>query len=154
MTRQVKMHKKFKTNGSGAVEIHLQFSDGEVMNYLLPISLNSQAAGYGALRKLGDLAIGGTLLPDLKKAVGELFDQWDSGDWRSRRNGPGGTSVVMKALMAHTGKSADEVRAFLASKTMKQKADIKRLPEVAAIVRGLEKPKAVPTANLLADLLT
>lgn len=144
MTRQVKMHKKFKlASNGGGVEISLQYSDGEIVEYVLPLSLNQQAAGYGALRKLGDLANGKTELPELKKQVAAMLDRWDAGQWNNYK-GPGGTSVVMKALMELKGKSASEVREFLAGKTMQQKADIKRLPEVAAIVRRLSKPKAVP----------
>ena len=144
MTRQVKMHKKFKlASNGGGVEISLQYSDGEIVEYVLPISLNQQAAGYGALRKLGDLANGKTELPELKKQVAAMLDRWDAGQWNNYK-GPGGTSVVMKALMELKGKSASEVREFLAGKTMQQKADIKHLPEVAAIVRRLSKPKAVP----------
>jgi len=144
MSRQVKMHKKFKlASNGGGVEISLQYSDGEIVEYVLPLSLNQQAAGYGALRKLGDLANGKTALPELKKQVAAMLDRWDAGQWNNYK-GPGGTSVVMKALMELKGKSASEVREFLAGKTMQQKADIKRLPEVAAIVRRLSKPKAVP----------
>jgi hypothetical protein len=151
-TRQVKMHKTFKLSpNGGGVELHLQFSDGQVVEYVLPISLNPHAAGYGALRKLGDLANGKQSLAELKQQVTAQLDRWDNGNWNNYK-GPGGTSVVMKALMEHTGKSATEIKAFLASKTMQQKADIKRLPEVAAIVRRLAKPKAV-ASDLLDGLV-
>lgn len=149
--REVKMQKKARVMDNGKVQIQLQFSDGELIEYILPGKLVAVAAGYGAVRKLGDLANGESDISKLKAEVSSLLANWDHGRWVNRPP-VSGTSLVMKALMEHTGKSASEVREFLAGKTMKQKADIKKLPEVAAIVARLKAAEPEPSEDLLEGL--
>lgn len=150
--RQVKLNKSAVIEG-GEVTLLLNYSDGTGNSYRLPPELHLRAAAHGALDKLGKLVSQTETLAGLKDAISAQFEQWNGYRWAGRGSSQRGTSVVQKALMEHTGKSADEVRAFLKGKTMKQKNDIKRLPGVADIVARLEYEGEVEAEGLLDGLV-
>lgn len=137
--RQVKLRKEAVFSEDGKLShIALTYSDGTRGEIQVPASVMQEAAATGALYKLGQLANGEGDLDVLKAAVGQLIEQWRSGEWRQRAEGGQGTSIIMKAIMEFKGVTANTARDFLASKTMQQKIDMKRIKGLDAIVARLE----------------
>lgn len=151
----------FEDNGS-LLSLELTYADGTTRSVMPPAALLPQAAAFGFLAKLGGLGEAGEDLSALKAEVEDLIAQWNRGEWRQRAEGGSGTSIIQKALMEYRGKTANEIRDFLATKTMQQKEDMKRIPGLAPIVARLEAEAAakalakgkvtVPGEDMLAGL--
>ena len=125
----------------------LKFADGSTATITIPDAVREQAVAYGALAKIGGLTSREQTLDELKAEVTALIGRWNSGEWAERSEGGQGTSIIQKALMEFRGKTANEVAAFLADKTMKQKSEMKSLPGLAPIVARLEAAEAAKQAQ-------
>jgi hypothetical protein len=171
-----KLNKSYVLNEDGSLNhCRFEFRNGRVLLITIPQSLMGQFAGHGAIQKYGDELAG--LKPaegqdevdidDMVLAMEELDGTIQQGKWSTRKegDGSGGTSVLIKALVAYGGKSVDQVKAFLKDKDAKFKTalrlDDKRPNKdgktMAAIVREIEAAKAskgvkVDTSAALADL--
>ncbi len=128
----------------GQVGIKLQFRNGETRTFLIPDSLLLKFAAHGAEQKFGDEMAGIADLDDAVLAIDELNDQIQAGDWGKKRetNGMAGQSILVKALVEGTGKSVEQVRATLATKTHAEKVALRGWSKIAAIVARLEAEKA------------
>ena len=91
--------------------------------------------------------------------VDALHERLQSGDWTTKREGGGmgGTSVLMKALMELSGKTVEQVKAFLTGKSQAEKMALRSSSQLKSIVDRLEAEKMskaakVDTAALLAEL--
>lgn len=127
--------------------LSLKFADGSTKTVEIPAAVREQAVAYGALAKIGGLTSREQTLDELKTEVDSLVSRWNTGEWAERNEGGSGTSIIQKALMEARGKTADEVAAFLATKTMKQKNEMKSLPSLVAIVARLEAEEAATKAR-------
>lgn len=145
--RQVKLSKEAVFIDGQLSHIALEYADGTKATVEVPLGVFQEAAATGALYKLGQLSSGEEDLETLKTSVMELVTQWHAGEWRQRAEGGSGTSIIQKAIMEYRGKTANEARDFLATKTMEEKVAIKRIPALAVIVARLEAEEA---ARLLA----
>lgn len=118
------------TFGKDAVSVRLDFRNGETRTYPLPLGLVAKFAGHGGEQKFGDELAAPADKPlseaDMVVAVDDLFAQIAGGDWSAVREGGAGgfsgASVVIRAIMEASGKSMEDVKAFLQKKLDASKA--------------------------------
>jgi len=150
----------------GAVVVRIDFLNGKTLSYTPPLSLIAKAAGHGLEQKLGDQAAGEADVDDAQVSIEDLMGQLDKGEWTSRREGDGfaGASIVVRAIMEASGKTQEEVKAFLAKLIEDSKAkgaelsrkdlyDSFRRPgtKTGDIVARMEKEKVQKAAKVDAD---
>lgn len=128
----------------GRVVVTLDFRNGATRKFTLPDALLLKFAAHGAEQKLGDETAGIDDVDDQVLAIESLIDRLNAGEWNSRREaGSGaGSSVLAKALVLATGKSAEEIRAFLATKDQKQKIALRSNAKIKPFVDQIEAEKA------------
>lgn len=141
------------------VAVRLDFRNGETRTFIVPEGMLLKFAGHGAEQKLGDETAGVEDVDDMTLGVDELIGRLNAGEWGIRREGSGiaGTSVLMRALMEMSGKTQEEVRAFLKDKSQAEKLALRNSSRIKPIVDRLEAEKAskgskVDTEALLAGL--
>lgn len=102
----------------GAVSVRLDFRNGETRLVPLKASMIAQYAGHGGEQKLGDETAGEEKVEDMVIAVDDLADRLGKGEWKIAREAGGfsGASIVIRAIMEASGKTAEEVKAFLQKK--------------------------------------
>jgi hypothetical protein len=145
--RSVRLTKEAVFINGELSHLALRFADGTSRTVEVPEGVREQAIAYGALAKIGGLTSAEQTLDELKAEVEALVERWQDGEWAERNEGGAGTSIIQKALMEARGKSAKEVAAFLATKSMKEKVAMKSLPMLAPIVARLEKEEADKAAK-------
>jgi hypothetical protein len=119
----------------GAVAIRMDFRNGETRIYPIRLDLLPRFAGHGAEQKYGDELAAPSSAPlspeDMVMATDELHQQlFNEGAWRVVSEGGGGfagASVVVLAIAEASGKSVEEVKAFLQKKLDDAKAAQKKL---------------------------
>ena len=106
----------------GAVSVRFDLRDGTVKTYAAPISVMAQFIGHGMEQKYGDELASSAADPmseeDMAIALDDLDSRIQQGKWRVEREGGGvsGAGVVVRALMELTGKTAEQIKAFLQAK--------------------------------------
>ena len=144
------------------VSVRLDFVNGETRLFALPTALMLRFAGHGAEQKLGDETAGEEKIEDMILAVDDLITQLNKGEWGAVREAGGfsGASIVIRAIMEASGKSQDDVKAFLQKKldtteglTRKKLYDSFRNPnsKVGKIIERLEREERAKSAVLDAD---
>jgi hypothetical protein len=143
----------------GKLQIRIDYVNGETRLFSLPDSLVSKFALHGAEQKLGDEIAGLDDIDDAVLAVDELIERLERGEWAVRREASGlaGTSVLARALVELSGKSASVIKTFLAGKSQAEKLALRADDKVAPIIARLEKEKVskastVNTSALLGEL--
>lgn len=153
--------KMLKTSvfADGKTQVRFDFVNGETRIFTLPESLFQKFAAHGAEQKIGDEIAGLTDVEDCILAVDELTERLSAGEWGVKResNGMAGTSVLAKALIEHSGKTPEQVKAYLSTKTQAEKVALRSNAAIAPIIARLEankvkKPSGVDTDALLGDL--
>lgn len=160
------------TASDGAVSVRMDFRNGETRVFPLKASMLAQFAGHGAEQKYGDELATPKDKPmsedDMVLAVEELHDQlYNKGEWRAVSEGGGGfagASIVVRALVEASGKSIEQVKAFLQKKLDDAKARGEKLSrnelyasfrdpstKVGAIIRRLEEEKITANKKVDAD---
>lgn len=156
---------------AGAVGLRMDFRNGATFSTALPVALLAQFAGHGASQKYGDELASSSKEPmnedDMVLAIEALDQQIQSGEWRAVREGGSGggvsgAGIVVRAIMEHTGKSADEVKAFINGKLDAAKAAGQELSrrelyaafrnpntKIGQIIKRMEEEKAAK--NVKAD---
>lgn len=158
-----KLIKESTIADNGDITVRLDFVSGEVRVFKLAAdaALFSQFAAHGAEQKLGDEIAGLDEVDDCVMAVDELMDRLAKGEWGVKReaNGMAGSSVLAKALVAVTGKSITDIKAFLGTKSHAEKTALRNNPKVLAEVQKIEAAKskgkdkpAVDTDAMLGEL--
>ena len=171
-----KMLKEIIVNGAGKVAVRFDFRNGEVLTCNVPSQHFDYAAGHGYAQKLGDQVAG------LKTEAGTPADEDDmfleieslndrltkEADWNQVREGGGfaGTSVLMRAMVEYTGKTVEDIKAFLSGKSQAEKIALRNSTRpnkagttLKSIVERLEAEKAakgsakVDTGALLDEAL-
>lgn len=145
--------------GSGQTAVRLDFRNGETRLFTIPGNLLAKFAAHGAEQKLGDEIAGLDDVDDCVIAVDELVERLYNGEWSIKREGGGmaGTSILVRALVEHTGKSLEQIKTFLSNKTQAEKVALRNNPKIKPIVQRLEEEKAsktnkVDTEALLGEL--
>ena len=132
------------------VSVRLDFRNGETRTFHLPHELMLQFAAHGAEQKLGDETAGTDDVDDMVLAIDELIERLSKGEWNTRREGNGfaGTSVLLRALVEASGKSVEQIKAFLSGKTQADKLALRNSPKIKPIVEKLEAEKVAKTAKV------
>lgn len=141
-------------------KVRLDFRNGETRTFVIPEGLLSKFAAHGAEQKLGDETAGLDDVDDMVINVDELIDRLNKGEWSTRREGSGvgGTSVLLRALVELSGKTTEQIKAFLTGKSQAEKMALRTSAKLKPIVDRLEAEKnakaaKVDTDALLADII-
>jgi hypothetical protein len=141
------------------VGIRCDFRNGETRTYWIPDGLFQRFAGHGAEQKYGDETAGVEDVDDMVLATDDLDGRIQKGEWSIKREGGGmaGTSVLLRALMEFSNRTAEQVKEFLTGKTQSEKLALRNSPKIKPIVERLEAEKLskaakVDTGALLAEL--
>ena len=150
-----KLLKESLVTPEGKVQVRLDFRNGETRLFTIPDALASKFAAHGAEQKLGDEIAGLDDVGDCVLAVDELIDRLYNGEWGVKReaNGMAGTSTLLRALVEHTGKTAEQIKTFLAGKTQAEKVALRNNPKIKPIVQSIEDEKAAKKTNVDTDAL-
>lgn len=152
-------------NGSVA----FRFSDGRTMTIQigdLTSEIQEQALLHGLKQKLVDAAAisrnpdtgRSATIDDKYNAMREVFDRLHSGSWNKSRGdgtGAGAGGLLFRALcQLYADKTPDAIRAFLDKKDAKEKAALRAMPKIAAIIETLRAAKVtdVDTDAMLDEL--
>lgn len=150
-----KMLKEVLVEGD-QVSVRFDFRNGETVTFPVPSQHRLYAMGHGYSQKLGDSVAGETDVDDMYLGVRETGERLEGGDWAAVREGGGfgGTSVLLRALVEFSGKTAEEIRAFLKDKSQAQKMALRGSAKLKPIVDRMEAEKlAKGTANIDTDAL-
>lgn len=150
-----KLLKESSVTADGKVAVRLDFRNGETRLFTIPDALLNKFAAHGAEQKLGDEIAGLNDVEDCVLAVDELIDRLYNGEWSVKReaNGMAGTSVLVRALVEHTGKTVDAIKTFLAGKSQAEKVALRNNPKIKPIVERIEAEKASKKANVDTDAM-
>lgn len=150
-----KLLKESSVNADGKVQVRLDFRNGETRLFTLPDNLLNKFAAHGAEQKLGDEIAGLTDTEDCVLAMDELIDRLYNGEWSIKReaNGMAGTSVLVRALVEHTGKTVEQIKQFLNGKSQAEKVALRNNPKIKPIVERIEAEKASKKANVDTDAM-
>lgn len=141
----------------GRIQVRMDFVNGETRTFTLPAALVDKFAAHGAEQKLGDEIAGIDDTDDCIMAIDSLVDRLNLGtmaSWLAKResNGMAGTSVLAKALVEHSGKTIEQIKAFLLGKTQAEKVALRANASIKPIVERLEAEKT--TKKVTADIDT
>lgn len=130
----------------GRIQVRLDFVNGETRLFTLPEALVAKFAAHGAEQKIGDEIAGVDDVEDCIMAVDALMDRLNKGDaasWTAKREASGmaGTSILAKALVEHSGKPIEVIKAFLTTKTQAEKVALRANASIKPIVDRLEAEK-------------
>ena len=150
-----KLLKESLQSPEGKVQVRLDFRNGETRLFTLPDNLLAKFAAHGAEQKLGDEIAGLADVDDCVIAIDELIDRLYNGEWGVKResNGMAGTSVLVRALVEHTGKTVEQIKTFLSGKTQAEKVALRNNPKVKPIVERIEAEKASKGSKVDTDAL-
>lgn len=155
-----RMLKESLVTPEGKVQVRLDFRNGETRLFTIPDNLADKFAAHGAEQKLGDETAGLQDVDDMVMAVDELIDRLYQGEWSQKREAGSmaGASILARALIELTGKTAEEIKTFLSSKTPAEKSALRSNAKLQPIIQKLEAEKAaksavkVDTDGMLAEL--
>lgn len=144
--------------GSGAVQVRLDFRNGETRTFGVAPTLLAKSAGHGVEQKLGDETAGEEDVDDMVLSVDALMERLTAQGvegWTTKREAGGmaGTSVLLRALMEHSGKTVEQVKSFLKDKTQAQKAALRNSEKLRPIVQRIEAEKAAKGAKVDTEAL-
>lgn len=145
-TGKRKLVKEAEITPQGTIKLRLCFRNGAVREEIFTTdsATYAKAAAHGYLQKFGDECAGVEDLDDMVQAVDELLVRVNNGEWTSKREGGGagtGSSVLARALVEVTGKTAEEIKLFLAGKTQAEKIALRNNPKIKPTVDKLEAEK-------------
>ena len=151
--------KRKMLKSSAGLGVRLDFRNGQTRLFTIPEAMVEKFATHGAEQKLGDETAGLEDVDDCVMAVDELIDRLYSGEWGQKReaNGMAGTSILARALCELTGKTREQIKAFLSGKTQGEKVALRNSGKVKPIIDRLEAEKVskkgtVDTEALLGEL--
>lgn len=151
---------KTTTIADGVITTRLDFNNGAVRFFTIPTDLIARFAAHGAEQKLGDAIAGESDMDDAVLAVDDLITRLNNGEWNATRQAGAmaGTSVLIQALVEVSGKSVEDIKAFLANKSQADKIALRRSDKLRPTIERLEAAKAsksktqVDTEALLGEL--
>jgi hypothetical protein len=143
--------------GEGSLQIRLDWVNGESRMFTLSTEMLNQYALFGAGEKISNEMAGVKEVDDCVIAVDDLIERLKKGEWAVGRtnNGMAGTTSLIRALVEHTGKSVEDIKAFVVAKNFQEKAALREHPHIKAIITKLEagKKKKAPPAPIDTDAL-
>lgn len=148
-----------KVDDNGVLTIREDFLNGRVLQVSVQGAMLVKFLEFGASQKCRDVIAGEDDLDSAVLDSEEFFKLLESGKWSEERaKGTGSSAPLHKAVMEVTGKTADEVKVFLAALTQTQKLALRKDASIAPIIERLEAAKkakqpVVDTASLLQGLM-
>lgn len=144
--------------GDGYASVRFDFRNGETRTVKVETAhpLFTRFAAHGIAQKIGDEAAGEKDVDDAVLAIDDLIDRAVAKhEWTTRKEGGGmgGTSVLLRAMVEHTGKPADKIKEFLKGKTQVEKLALRNSRTLKPIVERLEAEKASKAAKVDTDAL-
>lgn len=181
--REVKFAGKRKVNRSvdlirgedgvaTGVSVRFDFLNGKTLTLSsteIPTETSLQLLGHGVSQKVGDESAGVTSVDDMVLGSEEMIKRLKAGEFNAARaagDSFAGASIVIKAICEATGKSVDEIKAFLnkkieASKDAAGKATLSRkdlydsfrnpASKTGAIIERLEREARSKDSKVNAD---
>jgi hypothetical protein len=125
----------------GSILVRFIFRNGEVREHVMGTNdaLYARAAAHGLDQKFGDEFAGETDVEDCIEAFDQLSARLAEGNWTERKaEGISGTSLLLRALMEHTGKAKEDLKSQLKTKTPAQKRALSAHPAIAKIIARLK----------------
>lgn len=158
--KKQKLVKTSTIGDDGTVSVRLDFSNGQTRDFTVRPDLLNRFAAHGAEQKLGDAIAGETDVNDAVESVDDLIKRLNNGEWNITRAAGAfsGTSVLIQALVEVSGKTVEEIRAFLDGKSQAEKFAMRRSDKLRPTIEKLEAEKAsksksaVDTDSLLGEL--
>lgn len=156
-----KLQKTSTIAEDGTVTTELVFRNGKTLSFTPPASLISRFVAHGVEQKLGDCIAGETDPDDQVLAVEDLITRLNAGEWNVGRSSAGsfaGTSILARALVEVSGKSAEEIKTYLSTKTQAEKIALRGSNQLKAVIQRMEAEKqsktksTVDTDSLLGEL--
>lgn len=140
---------------NGVAQVRLDFRNGETRLFTIPAAMTLRFATHGAEQKLGDEIAGLEDTDDCVIAIDDLIERLYNGEWAIKREGSGmaGTSILARALVEHTGKTAEAIKTFLSTKTQAEKVALRNNPKIKPIVQRLEDEKSSKNTKVDTDAL-
>lgn len=151
-SERAKVQKDSAILEDGTLQVKFVFKNGEVRTFVMEQghALLAKAALHGLNQKFGDAFAGVDDVEDMVDTFEDVAKTLDAGDWTEKRSGEGiaGTSVLAQALMAVTGKSKDEIKAFLSPLDASTKMALRNSEPIATKVREIEAAKKKPSKSI------
>lgn len=135
---------------NGQVGVRIDFRNGETRTFWIPSELRDRFAGHGAEQKYGDECAGIEDVDDMVLAVDDLDSRIQKLEFTKQREGGGfgGTSVLLRALVEFSGRTAEQVKEFLRDKSQAEKMALRTSAQLKPIVDRLEAEKASKAAKV------
>jgi hypothetical protein len=162
-TGKRKLVKEAEVTSQGTVKLRLCFRNGAVREEIFTpdAATYAKAAAHGYLQKFGDECAGVKDMDDMVQAVDELLVRVNKGEWTSKREGGAGNSgasILARALVEVSGKTPEQIKEFLATKSQAEKLALRNNPKIKVVVDKLESEKlakkggGIDSDGLLDDL--
>lgn len=135
----------------GKVAVRIDFRNGETRTLPLRDDMLLQFAAHGAEQKYGDETAGEDDVDDMVLSIDALHERlFGAGEWSTKRESGGmaGTSVLLRALVEHTGKTVEQVKAFLSTKSQAEKQAMRASSKLRPIIERIESEKAAKNAKV------
>lgn len=132
--------------------VTIEFADGNTLATdvsELSDEIKHQLMLHGLSQKLGD-SYAGAELGEAHELAASVYENLKSGQFKAQREGSGGTqrsSMLVEALSAATGKSADECREVVNAMTDEQKKGLRKHPDVAKELARISAERAAEKAR-------
>lgn len=139
----------------GKISTKLSFANGRVITFNMPEEMILRFAAFGADQKFGDNIAGLVDIDDCVLATEELAERLMKGEWSMKResSGMGGTSILVRALVEHTGKTVEKIKEFLSGKSQAEKLALRNNTRIKPIIDRLEAEKAAGKAGVDTDAM-
>lgn len=128
-----------------SISVRFNVVNGEFREFVLSADegLFARFAAHGIEQKIGDEVAGLKDADDMVLALEEIIERLSAGDWAAKRESSGlaGTSVLARALIQVSGKTAIQVKEFLKTKTNAEKLALRNNPNIKPVVMELEAAK-------------
>ena len=92
---------------------------------------------------------------DMVIYIDEMIDRLSKGEWSTKRESSpfAGASVLLRALVEASGKTPEQVKAFLTTKTPAEKTALRNSAKIKPIVDRLESEKITKASKVDTDAL-
>lgn len=151
-----KMQKTSGVDTAGNIFLRLDFRNGKSTNFVCPTDLLAKAACHGLEQKFGDEIAGLDDIDDAQLAIEQLAERLSAGTWSMKREGGAGlagTSILARALVEKTGKSVEDIKAWLKGKTQAEKVALRNNPTIKPIIERLESERVAKSSNVNTEAL-
>lgn len=156
---------------TAAVSLRIDFRNGKVVKLSgeeLSRATLLRAAVHGLSQKVGDSYASAKDVDDMFLSAEDMVKRLKAGEWEAVReagDSMAGASIVIKALVETTGKSVDEIKAYLEKKLEDAKAKGEKLtrqqlyasfranPKILAVIQRLEQEKAAKGTGVDANAM-